>query len=870
MITEGVIMDSIYIAKDSDTQGKKHKETGHYNIMINGKNTFINAQDGRELLGELAPFLLNPIQQSFHNYYNQGNAVIATPTGSGKTVVAFMAMQKNLKANQSVKRTIYLSPTRALARQVYQDLKETKFKLFLRTGENKMDVKENFDIVVATPEAYLASRHSNSSWTKAAELIIIDEAHMLVQNSRGIVYEESVVHSLGDKKTLFLLSATMPDALEMAKWIKATLLIESDWRPVDLHRSFVKISAPSRKNRKKIAKTVYTQILEDNIKNSIKTMIIVPSKKSGWYLLEGFEELGIPVLNQAVPYIKHPIDKDAMVAFHNADIPIDERYDIEKRFKDPYDTLSVLCSTQTLAYGFNSPTDDILIFVKYSPYNEDNLWPTFLDILQFEGRAGRKGHTQRGYGKVFYSTGSSGSRTQEILEDKLKRGLDEQLETALDRSFNVVSQGYSRNYNASITRELGDIELAALGIMSVEPVRILDTHYKSKDKKKVLDKAYERLREIKMLQDDHITHLGLLTASYMLNPEKVAQFFKVFPKATGDEPDQAVFWNKYEAIACLIPTTGTIPTHYPPYLPIFPGMWNVASVSGNYTETGILQYGLGTVGMRIGLGFKDTNAAAMRQKPPAWTSSLANDLQLIMSFIRQGANKGFWPDISENDYQRILRSFSYGIHPYYSLLTEITNIGSIRASILSLLAMQANIQSDVALMLKILTDEKEILNHWPSVQKYLQTWYSLQSQWLKNELDSPVDISIRELLNLDYQTFQEAVYLVQKDAQKRAETIYSTPILPYETHPIQSIERIFTQKHPDCSLFILPSEQSQSDKDALYTQSFTLVGSDVKGTIKGKVKLYSPGSLPPASILDFIPHSEPFLATDLRKYIWVE
>ncbi len=863
-------MNSIYIAKDSDSSITDQKDSIDFKIMIDGKDTMIKAEDGKMILGELAPFFLNPIQQAFHQYYSGGNAVISTPTGSGKTVVAFMAMQKNLSADQKVKKTIYLSPTRALARQVYQELKETKFRIYLRTGENKMDVKENFDIVVATPEAYLASRHSNSSWTQAAELIVIDEAHMLVQNSRGIVYEECVVHAIGDKKTLFLLSATMPDALEMANWINASLLIESDWRPLPLERSFVKISAPSRKNRQKIAKSIYTQILEDNIQNGIKTMIIIPSKKSGWYLLEGFEEIGIPVLNSAVPYIKRNIGQNAVVAFHNADIPIEERHEIEKSFKDPNDSLTVLVSTQTLAYGFNSPTDDILIFVKYSPYNEDNLWPTFLDILQFEGRAGRKGHTVRGYGKVMFSTGSRGGRTQEILEEKLKRGLDDQLETALDRSFNIVSQGYSRHFNASITRELGDIELAALGIMSVDPVRILDTHYKSNDKKKVLKKAYERLREIKMLDEDHITSLGSLTASYMLNPEKVSQFFSVIPKTHDGEPDQASFWNRYEATAVLIPTTGTIPTHYPPFLPIFPGMWNVATVSGNFPDTGITQFGLGTVAMRIGLGYKENTATAMRQRPPAWTSSLANDMQLILSFIRQGASRGFWPDLGENEYQRIMRSLSYGIHPYYSLLTEITGIGSIRAGILSLVAINAGIESDVELALKILTDEQSILNHWPNTQRYLQTWYSLQAKWLKDELETPVEVSIADLLNLDYQTFQEAVYLVQKEAKEKGKTFYSTPTIPYEKHPLESVEDIFRQKHPNSSLFILPDTQKQSDKDSMYTQSITLVGSDTNGNIKGKVKLYAPGRLPPSAILDFIPHSEPFLATDTRKYIWVD
>ena len=863
-------MDSIYIAKNSDKNSKEQQNGQDYLVMINGKDALIKSEDGKTVLGELAPFEFNPIQQAFHHYYNGGNAVIATPTGSGKTVVAFMAMQKHLKEGQKVKRTIYLSPTRALARQVYQDLKETKFRIYLRTGENKMDVKENFDIVVATPEAYLASRHSNSSCTQAAELVIIDEAHMLVQNSRGIVYEECVVHSIGDKKTLFLLSATMPDALEMAKWIDAALLIESDWRPLPLQRSFVKISAPSRKNRKKIAKQIYTQILEDNIKNGIKTMIIIPSKKSGWYLLEGFEELGIPVLNNAVPYIKRSYDKNAIAAFHNADIPIDERHEIEKCFKDSSNPLTVLVSTQTLAYGFNSPTDDILIFVKYSPYNEDNLWPTFLDILQFEGRAGRKGHTVRGYGRVMYSTGSRGSRTQELLEEKLKRGLDEHLETALDRSFGVVSQGYSRNFNASITRELGDIELAALGIMSVDPVRILDTHYKSSDKKKVLKKAYERLREIKMLDEDNITNLGMLTASYMLNPEKVSQFFSVIPKTHDGEPDQASFWSRFEATAVLIPTTGTIPSHYPPYLPIFPGMWNVATVSGNFPDTGIMQYGLGTVAMRIGLGYKDNIATAMRQRPPAWTSSLANDMQLVLSFIRQGAGRGFWPDLGENEYQRIMRSLSYGIHPYYSLLTEITGIGSIRAGILSLVAITAGIESDVELVLNTLTKEKNVLDFWPNTQKYLQTWYALQTQWLKEELETAVDISISDLLNTDYQTFQEAIYLVQKEAKDKGKTFYGIPTLQYERHPIKDIEQIFNQKYPDTSLFILPDTQKQSDKDSMYSHSITLVGSDMKGSIKGKVKLYAPGRLPPAAILDFIPHSGPFLATDTRKYIWVE
>ncbi|HPJ88348.1 MAG TPA: DEAD/DEAH box helicase [Thermotogota bacterium] len=858
-------MDSIYIEQNCGE--------AEYKILINGKYQMLQPESGESLLGKLAPFTFNPVQQAFRAYYKGGNAVIATPTGTGKTVVSFIAMLDHENPERIVKPTIYLSPTRALARQVYQELKDTDLKVFLRTGEKKMDVKENFDIVVATPEAFLASRHSSAEWIKRAKLVIVDEAHMLVQDSRGIVYEESIVHALGDEKTLILLSATMPDALEMANWTKAELLIESNWRPLPLERKFVRYSAPTRKNRKKVATAIYNDFLEHNIQNHTKTMIIIPSKKSGWYLLEAFEEMGFPVLNETVPYIKRTDIANAIAAFHNADIPIDERHEIEKRFKDQNDPLTVLVSTQTLAYGFNSPTDDILIFVKYSAYNDDNLWPTFLDLLQFEGRAGRKGHTTRGYGQVLYSTGARAGKTQEILEEKLRKGLDDVLETALDKSFTRVSQGYLNNFSSGVTRELGDVELATLGIMSVEPVRIMDIHYKDRSKKKVLDRAHKRLVEIGMLDEEYaISSLGQLTASYMLNPEKVNQFASVIPKTNDGEPDDQAysFWEKYNSTALLIPTYGSIPPHYPPFIPIFPGLWNVATITGNFPDTGILQYGLSTLTTRIGAGFKKDTPVAMRQRPPAWTASISNELQLVMSFIKRGAYKGFWPDMTDNEYQRIVRSLSYGVHPYYSLLTEITNIGSIRANMLAFVAMNAGIQSDVDLVYRILSDEKAILDVWPQTQQFLQSWYALQAKWIHDELEIEGNISISEIINTDYQTFQEAVYLVQKEAEEKGKTFYGVKTLDFIENPMQNVVTEFKAKYPEALLFIKPSDDQQKAKDMLYSDSITLVATDSNGNGLGKAKVYKPGRLPPKVILEYIPHAEPFLASDTRKFIWVD
>jgi helicase len=50
------------------------------------------------------------------------------------------------------------------------------------------------------------------------------------------------------------------------------------------------------------------------------------------------------------------------IAFHNADIPKEERQEIEKTFRDG--RIKKLIATQTLAYGVNLPADKVIIFTR--------------------------------------------------------------------------------------------------------------------------------------------------------------------------------------------------------------------------------------------------------------------------------------------------------------------------------------------------------------------------------------------------------------------------------------------------------------------------------------------------------------------------
>ena len=845
-------MNSIYIPEKNDD--KKNI------IFANGKNIYLDAIHGESLGNGIAPFVLNPIQRAFHEFYNNKNAVIATPTGTGKTTVAFMAMYG--KGN-TPKKTLYLSPTRALARQVFKELSARNLKVYLRTGESKMDVKDDYDIVVLTPEAFLAARHSSSIWIEMSELIIIDEAHMLVQDTRGIVYEESIVHALSDEKELILLSATMPDSLEMANWINADLLIESNWRPISLHRDFVKIAAPSRKNSVKVAKTVLKEFLLENIENGIKTMIIIPSKKSGWFLLEAFEYLGYSAANETVPYIKPEATGDPHIAFHNADIPLDEKEIIEKSFKSGEGGINVLISTQTLAYGFNSPADDILIFVKYSPYQEDKLWPSFIDLLQFEGRAGRKGFSKRGYGRVLYSTGASGDKTQKILQSKLKQGLSDRLQTALDKSFETIS----RQFAPSLSKDLGNIELASLGIMSVDPTRLEKTHYKNKDKSSILSTALERLQNINMLgESGRISPLGKLTASYMLNPETVWNFIKLNDKEDDETELYDVYWELWKGIAELIPTNGLTPPYYPPFVPLKSCHVDPFSLGGNTKVAGLLNYGLGNMTMKAGLAMHGGINEVKRQHPPAWTASMYNDTRLVVSFYKQGARLGFWQECEKNALERIERSFYTGVHPNFCMLTTIPEIGSIRANILSTIYMKNGIYSDVDLVSQYMNSHIGNRNLLDKAIPFLTAWYNLQIRWLKESLGIKNEISTREILKLDARVFEESLNIIER--RLMSSDFFKKPSLPpglEEESFFDIIETEILNEFPKSHSFIF----TDHEKYEQLSDEMQIVTTDISGEIIAMCYIYAPGRMPPSSVLGLIPRKVPVLATDSIEFKWL-
>lgn len=164
-------------------------------------------QDKRyeQLFGTIDTF--NPVQtQLFHVlYHTDGPVFLGAPTGSGKTMIAELALLRMKKLhNNGI--CVYIAPLKSLARQRLREWKKrfgdssVNWNVLELSGDTHHDQKslQSADVLVCTPEKWdLISRNwrggsnSGKAFVKRVRLLIIDEIHLLGEE-RGAVLEAIV------------------------------------------------------------------------------------------------------------------------------------------------------------------------------------------------------------------------------------------------------------------------------------------------------------------------------------------------------------------------------------------------------------------------------------------------------------------------------------------------------------------------------------------------------------------------------------------------------------------------------------------------------------------------------------------------------
>ncbi len=126
------------------------------------------------------------------------HVLIQAPTGSGKTLTAFLYALDKLNATPGEGlRVLYVSPLKALNYDIERNLRgplaglESKVRVAVRTGdtpakERREIVKEPPDILITTPESlYLMLTSQAREILRSVDTLILDEVHAVAGSKRG-------------------------------------------------------------------------------------------------------------------------------------------------------------------------------------------------------------------------------------------------------------------------------------------------------------------------------------------------------------------------------------------------------------------------------------------------------------------------------------------------------------------------------------------------------------------------------------------------------------------------------------------------------------------------------------------------------------
>jgi len=346
--------------------------------------------------------------------------VVAAPTASGKTVLAELAMIRELSKPQPNK-ILYLAPLRALTNEKEGEWQALftplGFEVYVVSGERELNPAKarSAHIIISTPEKWDSSSRKHSTthkFVRDVSVIIIDEVHLLDSDERGGVLEALITRMkrIKDNKVrIVALSATMPNVGEVAQWIGATeehtFAFNDSYRPVPLKADVFGYNPGKNKFVDKYLRLYKAaNLIEPHIPDG-QALIFVATRsdttQAASKLVEIFATKRTILTTQESEHVAARIKNKSLgdavrngIGFHHAGLVKQDRDLVEAAFKAGH--IKILVSTSTLAWGVNLPARVVVIRDIANEAIDEEI--SSLDLLQMLGRAGRPQYDDRGFG----------------------------------------------------------------------------------------------------------------------------------------------------------------------------------------------------------------------------------------------------------------------------------------------------------------------------------------------------------------------------------------------------------------------------------------------------------------------------------------
>ena len=288
------------------------------------------------------------------------NTLILAPTGSGKTLAAFLSVLSRLAAEAHTQglpnsvRAVYVSPLKALDRDIHRNLEppleainaqlpeNRRIRMEIRTGDTDAPERARQQrlrphLLLTTPES-LSSILSQTGWRDRGfdvRTIVVDEIHAFAENKRGtlmaLALERLEARSTTPAQRIGLSATAYP--------VEAAAGLLCGDRPchiasVDIRRAFrLGIETPHPEaplppagyNPYRIA-----NVVADLVSRARCSLVFTATRSSA-------ERLGL-ALKVLLP------EEDDRIAVHHGSIDRDERYAIEAGLAEGF-LKAVVCST---------------------------------------------------------------------------------------------------------------------------------------------------------------------------------------------------------------------------------------------------------------------------------------------------------------------------------------------------------------------------------------------------------------------------------------------------------------------------------------------------------------------------------------------
>ncbi len=389
-------------------------------------------------------FRPDPFQLDALTAIKRSDCLVTAPTGAGKTWIAERAIAR---IRETGGKCWYACPLKALSNAKFAEFSAIfgAQNVGILTGDHR----ENPDspIIVGTTEIlrnqlYDAMHRGESLST---DFVILDEAHFLGDEERGVVWEEIMIY-LPPRIPLLMLSATIGNAGQIADWIAGIrsnpcTVIEETVRPVSLYPLFLHPSGtllplltPARTGRKSQLDKKVDQYAQTRSRRRRGAFHRSPPFGDILRVLRKFDLLpaifflksradcdralkfcrddpiGDPgrrqqIRRKMVEYIQRTphlaghrqrwyLEDLAVGAHHSGQLPA-WKLVLERLMTDGL--LDAVFATSTVAAGVNFPARTA-VFFNSDRFNGKNFLPlTATEFHQMTGRAGRRGMDQIGF-----------------------------------------------------------------------------------------------------------------------------------------------------------------------------------------------------------------------------------------------------------------------------------------------------------------------------------------------------------------------------------------------------------------------------------------------------------------------------------------